>query len=163
MAQARNHQTNKGTTMKITEAPVVTICKSFVEAGKSFMSETELTKLIEQYALRDQRSGESPAQVFSRVVCGNTAEGLLFRKALAVCKAVQLQIIPVATAAGDTDVEDDSGEATAEMERLVNEQIRRSPEMTRSQAWNVVIREHPALAKRAIPVPAPTTSFPYPR
>jgi hypothetical protein len=30
------------------------------------------------------------------------------------------------------------------MERLVDEQIRRSPEMTRSQAWNAVVHENPA-------------------
>jgi hypothetical protein len=36
------------------------------------------------------------------------------------------------------------------MERLVDEQIRRSPEMRRSQAWNVVVRENPTLAAASI-------------
>jgi hypothetical protein len=45
------------------------------------------------------------------------------------------------------------------MERLVDEQIRRSPELTRSAAWDVVVRENPMLADPAI---RRTTAFPFP-
>jgi hypothetical protein len=89
----------------------------------------------------------------------------MLRKAVAVAKAAQLEIMPNATEAGDTDVEDDSGKATRQMERLVDEQIRRSPEMTRSQAWNVVVHENPTLAAGAIrrPVANEKMLYPFPR
>ena len=76
-------------------------------------------------------------------------------------KAQQLEIMPVSTEAD----QDDSGKATRQMERLVDEQIRRSPEMTRSQAWNVVVHENPMLAAAAIrrPQTNKANAFPFPR
>ena len=76
-------------------------------------------------------------------------------------KAQQLEIMPVSTEAD----QDDSGKATRQMERLVDEQIRRSPEMTRSQAWNVVVHENPTLAATAIrrPVANEKMLYPFPR
>jgi hypothetical protein len=85
----------------------------------------------------------------------------MLRKAINICKAAPLEIMPDATEAD----QDDSGKATAQMERLVNEQIRRSPEMTRSQAWNVVVHENPMLAAAAIrrPVANEKMLYPFPR
>ena len=86
LAQTRKRQTDKGTTMTSNEAPVLTICKRAVATTKTDLSETELTKLITEYALQDRRDGETVEKCFSRVVCALTPEGLTLRKALEISK-----------------------------------------------------------------------------
>jgi len=140
------------------------LAKSIATTGRSAVSEHELTQLVVDAAKREHPD-LSDAQAFAKVFGAATPEGEMLRKAIAVAKAAQLEIMPDATEAGDTDVEDDSGKATAQMERLVDEQIRRSPEMTRSQAWNVVVHENPTLAATAIrrPVANEKMLYPFPR
>ena len=117
--------THKGTAPM--DSPVVTICKSFVEAGQSFMSETELTKLIEEYALRDRRDGETEAQCFSRVFSGSTTEAVLFRKAIAICKSADVR------PRGSDD--DDAAKAYAKLTRLAERERARHPGLTPEQAF----------------------------
>jgi hypothetical protein len=140
------------------------LAKSIATTGKSNVTEHELTQLVVD-AAKAEHPDLSDAQAFAKVFGAATPEGEMLRKAVAVAKAAQLEIMPDASAAGDTDVEDDSGKATAQMERLVDEQIRRSPEMTRSQAWNVVVHENPMLAATAIrrPQTNKANAFPFPR
>ena len=117
--------THKGTAPM--DSPVVTICKSFVEAGQSFMSETELTKLIEEYALRDRRDGETEAQCFSRVFCGSTTEAALFRKAIAICNSADVR------PPGSDD--EDAARAYAELQRLAERERASHPGLTPEQAF----------------------------
>jgi hypothetical protein len=140
------------------------LAKSIAATGRSAVSEHELTQLVVDAAKREHPD-LSDAQAFAKVFGAATPEGEMLRKAIAVAKAGQLEIMPDATAAGDIDVEDDSGKATRQMERLVDEQIRRSPEMTRSQTWNVVVHENPTLAAAAIrrPVANEKMLYPFPR
>jgi hypothetical protein len=150
-------RTTKGTAIMDTTAPVLKIAKAFADTGRSFMSEHDLTKMIEQYALRDRRSGETQAQCFARVVCADTAEGLLFRKALAVCRSVGV------TPRGGDDV--DAAQAYRKLEKLADRERAADPRLTSAQAFSKVFTDpaNAELATRAAPRPQATTSFPYPR
>jgi hypothetical protein len=139
---------------------IVPLCKRIVRDGVTDIGEHELVSLLVTELKRAEPS-LSDAQAFSKAFAAATPEGEMLRRAVQVAKAAQLEIMPDSTEAD----QDDSAKATAQMERLVDEQIRRSPEMTRSQAWNVVVHENPILA--AVAIRRPTTnkanSFPYPR
>ncbi|HKD93038.1 MAG TPA: hypothetical protein VKB56_14090 [Terriglobales bacterium] len=139
------------------------LAAQIVKRGTTDISEAELTGMITAQAQHE--TGLSDDRAFSRLYTDPSPRGLMLRKAINICKAAPLEIMPDSTAAGDTGVEDDSGKATAQMERLVAEQIRRSPEMTRSQAWNVVVHENPTLAASAIrrPTTNKANAFPFPR
>jgi hypothetical protein len=143
---------------------IMSLCKSIAATGKCAVTEDELTQLVVD-AVKREHPDLSDAQAFAKVFGAAGPNGEMLRKAIAVAKVAQLEIMPDATQAGDTDVEDDSGKATRQMERLVDEQIRRSPEMTRSQAWNVVVHENPTLAAAAIrrPVANEKMLYPFPR
>jgi hypothetical protein len=159
MAQARKQQTNKGTAnMDAT----IRIAKSIADSGRSWLTEHELTAKIEQYALRERRAGETLPQAFSRVFSANTVEGNLFRKAVQIAKAAQLEIMPVQVGGDDVNV-NDAEKAYTQLQRLADEQRRRSPDLTEEQAFARAFKENPALARRAHRRPAATTSFPFPR
>ena len=144
---------------------VVSLCKSIAATGRCAVTEHELTALAVAEAKRLYPDIKDDARAFAKMFTDVGPTGTALRRAVQIAKAAQLEIMPDATAAGDTDVEDDSGKTTAQMERLVDEQIRRSPEMTRSQAWNVVVHENPTLAATAIrrPVANEKMLYPFPR
>ena len=144
---------------------IVSLCKSIAATGRCAVTEHELTALAVAEAKRLYPDIKDDARAFAKMFTDVGPTGTALRQAVQIAKAAQLEIMPDATAAGDTDVEDDSGKATRQMERLVDEQIRRSPEMTRSQAWNAVVHENPALAAAAIrrPTTNKANSFPFPR
>jgi hypothetical protein len=143
---------------------IMPLCKSIATSGRSSVTEHELTQLIVDAAKREHPD-LSDAQAFAKMFCGPT--GATLQRAVAIAKAPQLEIMPVSVGGDDAvDAADaDPGKATRQMERLVDEQIRRSPEMTRSQAWNVVVHENPTLAAAAIrrPQTNKANSFPFPR
>jgi hypothetical protein len=135
--------TNKGT------APmesIKTICKCIGDSGQSWLSEQELTEKIFDHAQLSRRDGESPHQAFARVFGGNTPEGLAFRKAVAVAKA-----LPGPEQVGGRDATDvnDPEKALAQLRDMVAELRRHAHHLTESQLWDRAIKERPSLAKRA--------------
>ena len=156
MARARK-RTSKGKSVMDKTPAVLNLAKAFADEGVSFMPEAHLSAMIEQYALRDQRSGETPAQCFARVVCADSPEGLTFRKALQACRGVG-----VTPRVGD-DV--DVALAYRKLERLAADERRRSPHLSQEQAFARVFSDpiNKALASRAAPTPSATTYFPHPR
>jgi hypothetical protein len=136
--------THKGTAPM--DSPVVTICKAFCEAGRSFMSENELSSLIEQYALADRRDGETEAQAFSRVFSANSSEGMLFRKAVSLCKLVGPTPFP-----GDDDGSD-AERAYKKLTKLGDRERARDPSLSEAQAFAKVFRDNPELAAKAVRV-----------
>jgi hypothetical protein len=155
MAQARKRDTSKRTSPMDTTEPVLKLAKAFVDSDSSFMPEADLTKMIEDYALRGQRSGETPAQCFSRVVCAGTAEGLLFRKALAVCK----QVGPPPRGG------DDAAQAYRKLEKLADRERDRDPRLSQEQAFAKAFKDNPALAAKAHqrPTASASNTYPFPR
>jgi hypothetical protein len=169
VARMAQHRKRKGNSMNRSEqlrvvvkraGGIMSLCKSIATSGRSNVTEHELTQLIVDAAKREHPD-LSDAQAFARAFGAAGPNGETLRKAVAIAKAVQLEIMPDSTEAD----QDDSGKATRQMERLVDEQIRRSPETTRSQAWNVAVRENPMLAAAAIrrPTTNKANSFPFPR
>ena len=156
VARMAQHRKRKAFTMNRSEqlravvrkaGGIVSLCKSIAATGRCAVTEHELTALAVAEAKRLYPDIKDDARAFAKMFTDVGPTGTALRRAVQIAKAAQLEIMPDATAAGDTDVEDDSGKTTAQMERLVDEQIRRSPEMTRSQAWNVVVHENPMLAR----------------
>jgi hypothetical protein len=49
------------------------------------------------------------------------------------------------------------------LEKLADDERRRSPNLSSAQAFARVFRDHPELAEMAHRRPAPTTSYPFPR
>jgi hypothetical protein len=73
--------------VKMDTTPIaVRIAKNAVDNGASSVTEAELTQYIQNFALRDRRDGESSEACFTRVVCDNGAQGLMFRKALQIAR-----------------------------------------------------------------------------
>jgi hypothetical protein len=142
------------------------LAAQIVKKGTTTVSEAELVGMITAEA-RSIAPNLSEAQAFSRLYTDASPRSLRLRQAIAVCKAAPLEIMPVSVGGADAiDAADaDPAKATAQMERLVAEQIKRSPEMTRSAAWDVVVRENPTLAAAAIrrPVANEKMLYPFPR
>jgi hypothetical protein len=127
---------------------VAAVCKHIIDHGSS-ISEHELTKLIGDNI--ERRSGETPAQAFSRVYTSD--EGLVLRKAVNACKTFDQQPPKVraepkvtAVVAGDGL----TGDALAQLEALVAELRRAHPEMSKAQAFAKVYTDpaNAELAKR---------------
>jgi hypothetical protein len=153
-------RTKRTTTM--TTAPVLKIAKALADAGRSFVTERDLTKMIEEYALRDRRDGETPEQAFARVFAADDAEGRLLRKAVAVAK----QAGPMPDDA-DADDDADAEQAMRQLRRLADAERRRDHNLTEEQAFGRVFAdpENAQLAARAHrrPVANAKNIFPFPR
>jgi hypothetical protein len=119
--------THKGTAAMDSTAPVLKIAKAFADSGRSFMSESELTEKIFEYAQLDRRANESPHQAFARTFGANTPEGVLFRKAVAVAKTADMR--PVGSDDGD------AAKAYAKLTRLAEQERARHPGLTPEQAF----------------------------
>jgi hypothetical protein len=128
--------------MKSKEPPVIVLAKAFADSGRSFMSESELAKMIFNYAQLDRRAHESEHQAFARVFAGNSAEALVFRKAIAVCNAVG----PMPFGGND-----DAGRAYARLQKLGDQERARDPRLTEAQGFAKAANQHPELLARAVP------------
>jgi len=106
---------------------VVTIAKAFADSGKAFMSESELTEKIFEYAQLDRPANESPHQAFARVFEASGPEGLAFRKAIAVCKTAPMQ------PPGCDD--EDAAWAYRKLEKLAEQRRRYEPGLSPEQAF----------------------------
>jgi len=119
--------THKGTEPMDTTAPVVKIAKAFADSGRSFMTESELTEKIFEYAQASRLPHESPHQAFARVFAGNTPEAVVFRKAVAVCKTADVRPL------GGDDA--DAAAAYAKLQGLAERERARHPHLTPEQAF----------------------------
>ena len=146
--EARKHasegmRTHKRMTPMDTTAPVVKIAKAFADSGRSFMTETELTEKIFEYAQASRLPNESPHQAFARVFAGNTPEAVVFRKAVAVCKTADVRPL------GSDDA--DAARAYAKLQRLAEQHRQRHPHLSPEQCFSKVFcdPENKALADQA--------------
>jgi hypothetical protein len=149
MAQARK-RTNKGDIMTNKEDTAVTLAKAFVDSGGSFLTESQLTEKINEYAQLSRQSGESLHQAFARVFAGNTAEAKLFRQAVAICKArdmfgnppVQDSDEDVADEDRDNDDDDDRDDDAMDKLSAKAARLREThPDLTPEQAFAKVYQD----------------------
>jgi hypothetical protein len=92
---------------------------------------------------------------------GESEQGALIRKAIAIAKE-EASLDPIVVE-GNVNDPDDAAEATAALNRLVEEQRARAPWMTTEQAFDIVMAKNLELTNRAIRRPTPTTSYPMPK
>jgi hypothetical protein len=125
--------------VRIEEAEICPICLACGTDERQ--RETELTKLIEQYALRDRRDGETEAKCFARHFTANNEQGGLFRR----CDSHK--------ACGPTpfagDDGDDGERAYKKLTKLVVDERARNPRLTEAQAFSKALRDNPELATKA--------------
>lgn len=116
---------------------VVKIAKFIVSEGNGengmAFSEAEFTKMVHTHAQADRRSGETPDQAFARCFGADTAEGVALRKAHAIIKNFPATMVTKPVQVGGTG--DISNDALAQLNKLAEEQRRRSPELTIEQAF----------------------------
>ena len=135
------------------------VVKRIIDAGSSYaISDLELVELISHHA---PQSGESPAQTFTRHYCEQSEQGALIRKAIAIAKE-EASLDPIVVE-GNVNAPDDAAEATAALNRLVDEQRARAPWMSAEQVFDTVMAKNSELTNRAIRRPAPTTTYPMPK
>ena len=135
------------------------VVKRIIDAGSSYaISDLELVELISHHA---PQSGESPAQTFTRHYCEQSEQGALIRKAIAIAKE-EASLDPIVVE-GNVNDPDDAAEATAALNRLVDEQRARAPWMSAEQVFDTVMAKNSELTNRAIRRPAPTTTYPMPK
>lgn len=109
------------------------VAKAIVEGGIPGLSEHEFTKLVHDHAQRDRRSGESADQAFARCFGADTDEGRTIRQAHQMTKRFPNTLLTAPVQVGG--VGDLSDDALAQLQRLAEEQRRRSPTLTIEQAF----------------------------
>jgi hypothetical protein len=104
---------------------IVPLCKRIIaDQSSGDISEHELTALIVANAKREYPD-MTDAAAFAKVFGDTSPAGETLRRAIEVAKFSHLLIMPVNVDTGDTDVEDDSDEATAQRRQLNDAQQQR--------------------------------------
>jgi len=144
--QALLDRMKKGKTMKrdswqdiAKDHGVVAIAKMInADQDAHGISEHELVDLIGKH---DPKPGESTAQTFAR----NYQANIELRKAVQIAKATML-VTPVFVGGEDARAVNDPKDALGQINQLVEEQRKRSPEMSAAQAFARVYADNPGLA-----------------
>jgi hypothetical protein len=145
---------------------VVSLAKRIVRDGTSEgITEHELTQLVVDAAKRAHPDLDD-SRAFTKMFTDTSPAGEALRRAVNVAKQTAGQLdAPAAYQVGGDDARDvnDPQAALDELKELIAEMRGRVRNLSESDAWNRVVRENPALAKRAIPRLAPVTSYAFPR
>jgi hypothetical protein len=121
------------------------LCRHIVKKGTTTVTEAELTGMITAVA-KHEHPDLDDAQAFTKLFAGPNGE--MLRRAIMVAKAAPLPE-PEQVGGDDVDV-DDPAKALAQLKEMIAELRRHARNLSESEAWNRVVRDHPALAKRAI-------------
>jgi hypothetical protein len=139
------------------------VCAQIVAKGSTTISEHELVDAATKVAA-ERYSDMSPAQAFSKVFTASTEEARVLQKAIAVAKAMPYlaDLTPVMVGGEDTRDLSDQSKAIEQLKALG---ARRWPSARESDQFERALTDpaNATLARRAVPRPAPTTSFPFPR
>jgi hypothetical protein len=156
MAQARKSASNRKKDSMMTRTETLTriikqagglapLCQKIVKRGSADVTEAELTGMITAVAKHEYPDLDD-ARAFTRLFAGPGGE--LLRRAIMITKAAPLPE-PPKVGGDDVDV-NDPAKALAQLRAMIDELRRHAHNLTESEAWNRVVRDHPALAKRAI-------------
>jgi hypothetical protein len=155
MAQARKRATNRKD-FQMTRTETLTriirkagglgpLCQKIVERGRSDVDEAELTGMITE-AAKAEYPDLDDSRAFTKMFCGPNGEVL--RRAMMIAKAAPMPEPEKVGGDDATDV-DDPAKALAQLKEMVAELRRHARNLSESAAWDRVMRERPALAKRA--------------
>ena len=122
---------------KATDVPQV--CKGIADQGSTSISESEVTALITAYA-KHAYPDARPDVAFAKVFTANDDVGIAFRRAVQIAKGLAL-VMPVYVGGDAALAVDDPEDALAQLEELAEEQRRRAPEMSKSQAFAKVFSD----------------------
>jgi hypothetical protein len=120
----------------------VKIAKSIIADGNGpngvALSEADFTEIVKASAMEERRSTtETPEQAFARVFTAHTADGLAIRKAHQIVKNFpsMMRTEPVQVGGAAAQAVDDPVDALAQLQKLAEEQRKRSPTLTIEQAF----------------------------
>jgi hypothetical protein len=124
---------------------VVALAKRICREGARGISESELTSLVTEHA-QQLYPDMSPEGAFSKLFTSPGAEPL--RRAVSVCKGL-LDIEPVKVGGDDARDVDDATKAYEQLQQMAEAQRKRSPFLSKPQAFERAGRERPDLLNRA--------------
>ena len=139
---------------------IVALAKSMVQDQKSYgLDEHQFTQLATEHAQR-LYSNDRPDVAFSKLYQSEES----VRRACAIAKAMPFvaDVTPVMVGGEDTRDLSDTSKAIEQLKELG---ARRWPTASAADQFERALTapENHVLARRAVPIPRATTSFPYPR
>jgi hypothetical protein len=141
---------------------VATTCAAIVAKGSTNFTEAELVEAVTKIAA-ERYPAMSPSQAFARIYASGSDEARVLASAIAIAKAAELSMLQP-TMVGGTAAQDlnDPAQAIAQLKELG---ARKWPTASEAQQFERALTapENHALARKAVPRPQPTTSFPMPR
>jgi hypothetical protein len=145
------------------DAGIAGVCAAIVAKGSTSFTQAELVEAVTKIAV--ERYPElTKEQAFAKVYTDQGAEGLSLREAINVAKAMPFvaDLTPAMVGGTAAQALDDPAEAIAQLKQLG---ARKWPTASEAQQFERALTspENAALARRAVPRPQPTTSYPFPR
>jgi hypothetical protein len=167
--RTRTHKAAKDDSMDTVHAimkdgGIAGVCAAIVAKGHTGFSEAELVSAAS--AVAAERWPElSPAQAFSRVYSAGTDEARVLQHALSVAKAAEFSVFDVTPlvvgGAAAQDV-DDPAEAVAQLRQIGRNRWPTASEADQFERALTDPANH-VIARKAVPIPRATTSFPFSR
>jgi hypothetical protein len=135
-------------------------CAAIVQKGSTTISEQEIVEAVTKIAA-ERWPALSEAQAFSKIYTDQGAEGRLLREAIAIAKAMPLQV-------GGVDAVREANDATEQSKAFAQlQQIGRDRWPTATEAVQfanaMTDQKNAVLAQKAHRRPSATTSFQFPR
>jgi hypothetical protein len=143
---------------------IIAVAKAIIDENRSYgITEHEFVELATESAQAEFPS-LSKAAAFSRVYTEASERGRTLQKAVAVCKAMPFvaNVEPLIVGGADTRDLSDQSEAIAQLKQLG---ARKWPTESAAAQFERALTapENHKLARLAVPIPQPTTSYPFPR
>jgi hypothetical protein len=141
------------------------VAKHITDTGKTGVSESEFTSMVQAYASCNKLAGESDVAAFSCIFSEQSPQGTSIRQAHAITKLTpQLSIEPTFAAGKDATDVNDATEALAKLKAMAEEQSRRVG-ISSAKAFLQVFSDpaNAELTARAHKRPAMTSVYAFPR
>jgi hypothetical protein len=147
------------------DAGMITIARNVVDRGETKLTEHQFTELLMAHAKVHKTANESDAAAFSQIFSAQSEDGILLRKACAVCKntaAPMMLVEPVQSGGNDVSAADQA-QAYAKLVDLAKALQEKSAGLSEAQAFSKAFEANPTLAAKAHQRPSATTSYEFPR
>jgi hypothetical protein len=143
---------------------IIAVAKAIIDENRSYgITEHEFVELIGESAQAEFPS-LSKAQAFSKLYTEQSERGRTLQKSVAICKAMPFQVDVEPLVVGGADTRDLSDTSKA-IEQLKALGARKWPSAKESDQFERALTDpaNAVLARRAVPRPQPTTSYPFPK
>jgi hypothetical protein len=145
------------------DGSIAGVCAAIVAKGSTTISEEEICSAVGKIAA--ERWPElSEAQAFARIYTASTDEARVLQKAISIAKSMPYVFADAPLQVGGAAAQDldDPAEAVAQLQKLGQQKY---PSSSASVQFERALTDpaNAVLARRAVPRPQPSTSYPFPR